>query len=108
MASVPRGWAIGYLPGHTINRQREARPRWAAVAYSHPSDMAWSYNHRSAHAAEHAALTRCPGPQARPCACRTNITIAVARGPRGAMPATGPTPTFPTTPGSLPSHLPTR
>jgi hypothetical protein len=62
MDNVLRGWAIGYLLGHTINRHREARPHWAAVAYSHPTGMAWSSNHRSAHAAE----TGRPGPLSRP------------------------------------------
>jgi hypothetical protein len=47
--------------------------------------MACSSNHHSAHAAEQTALGSGPGRQARLCACGTNITIAVACGPRGAM-----------------------
>jgi Domain of unknown function (DUF4189) len=54
------------------------------VAYSDITGMAWSWNHRSARAAKHAALAHCQGPQPRLWACATNITIAVARGPRGA------------------------
>jgi hypothetical protein len=85
MDSVLRGWVIGYLLGHALSRHRDAQRRWAAVAYSDITGMAWSWNHRSARAAKHAALAHCQGPQPRLWACATNITIAVARGPRGAF-----------------------
>ena len=85
MDSVLRGWVIGHLLGEAISRRRDAQPHWGAIAYSEITGMAWAYNHRSAHAAEHAALARCQGPRTRLWACGTNITIAVARGPRGAF-----------------------
>lgn len=53
-------------------------------------------DHCSAHAAKHATLARCPGPQARLWACGTTITIAVARGPRGAFACHWADPRLPT------------
>jgi len=66
------------------------------VAYSDITGIAWSWNHRSARAAEHATLAHCEGPQRRLCACGTNITIALARGPRGAFACQWADPRLPT------------
>jgi hypothetical protein len=96
MDSVLRGWVIGHLLGQAISRRREAQQRWCAIAYSDLSGMAWSWNHRSARAAEHAALAHCSSPQAHLWACGTNITIAVARGPRGAFACQWADPRLPT------------
>src|SRR4051794_38894697 len=85
MDSVLRGWVIGHLLGQAINRRREAQQRWCAIAYSDLSGLAWSWNHRSARAAEHTALAHCRGASPRLWACGADITIAVARGPRGAF-----------------------
>lgn len=85
MDTVLRGWVIGHLVGETINRNRAARQRWCAVAYSPTSGTAYAWNHRTARGAERAALALCEGPQARLWACGAEITIAVARGPRGAF-----------------------
>ena len=82
MDSVLRGWVIGHLLGQAINRRREAQPRWCAIAYSGLSGMAWSWNHRSARPAEHAALGHYQGAHPRLWACGAKITIAVSRGPR--------------------------
>ena len=96
MDSVLRGWVIGHLLGEAISRRRDAQQRWCAIAYSEITGMAWSWNHRSARAAEHAALARCQGPHPRLWACGTNITIAVARGPRGAFACQWADPRLPT------------
>ena len=96
MDSVLRGWVIGYFLGQTIDRHQQARPHWGAVAYSEITGMAWAYHHRSARQAEKAALAHCPGPHARLWACGTNITIAVARGPRGAFACHWADPLLPT------------
>ena len=86
MDSVLRGWVIGHLVGESIRRNREARQRWCAVAYSPLSGTtAYAWNHRTARGAESAALALCEGPQSRLLACGAEITIAVARGPRGAF-----------------------
>jgi len=85
MDSVLRGLVLGHLVGETINRHREARQRGGAVAYAAPTGMAWAWNHRTQRGAEKAALRLCEGPQARLWACGAEITIAVARGPRGAF-----------------------
>jgi Domain of unknown function (DUF4189) len=84
MDSVVRGLVLGHLVGESIRRNREARQRWCAVGYSPTSGMAWAWNHRTARGAEKAVLALCEGPQARLWACGAEITIAVARGPRGA------------------------
>jgi hypothetical protein len=48
--------------GQTINPYRQTQPRWCAVANSDLTGLAWSWNHRSAHAAEQAALAPLPRP----------------------------------------------
>lgn len=89
MDSMLRGLVIGQIVGDTIARNRAARPRWGAVAYSPTTGMAWAWNHRRARHAEKAAMRHCQGPQARLWACGADIAIAVARGPRGAFSCKG-------------------
>jgi Domain of unknown function (DUF4189) len=87
---------LGHLLGHAINRHRDAQQRWCAIAYSDLTGMAWSYNHRSARAAENAALAHLQGSHPRLWACGAEITIAVARGPRGAFACHWADPRIPT------------
>lgn len=85
MDSVLRGWAIGQLAGAAFSRRRDAQQRWCAIASCDLTGMAWAWNHRSARPAEQAALAHSHGPPYRLWACGADITIAVARGPRGAF-----------------------
>lgn len=96
MDSVLRGWVIGHLLGEAISRRRDAQQRWGAIAYSEITGMAWAWNHRSARAAEQAALAHCQGPRTRLWAWGAEITIAVARGPRGAFTCQWADPRLPT------------
>jgi hypothetical protein len=102
MDSLLRGWIIGHLLGQAINRHRETQLRRGAIAYSDLSGMAWSWNHRSARAAEHTALGHYQGAHPRLWACGAEITIAVAHEPRGAFAYQGPTPAWPPTPAPAP------
>jgi hypothetical protein len=107
MDSALRGWVIGHLLDHAINRHREAQPHWGAVAYSEITAMGWvwSSNHRSARA----ALTRCHGPHPRLWACRPTSPSPSPADPAARSRTTGPAPactsalarcqaTYPTTP----------
>jgi hypothetical protein len=96
MDRVLRGWVIGHLLGEAIRRRRDAQQRWCAIAYSEITSMAWAYNHRSARAAEHAALAHGQGPRTWLCACGAEITIAVACGPGGAFACHWADPRIPT------------
>jgi hypothetical protein len=66
------------------------------VAYSPTSGTAYAWNHRTQRGAQTAALALCEGPEARLWACGAEITIAVARGPRGAFGCEWADPSMPT------------
>jgi hypothetical protein len=96
MDSVLRGWVIGYLLGHAIDRHRQPRAHWGVVAYAEITGLVWAYHHRSARQAEKLPW---PSAQAPPPGCGPAEPTSPSR-----WPATGRPPACPPTPP--PAHWP--